>query len=120
MEYSKELRDALAVTKSATVYKNQLRLAGIQFDTNRQVEHQGGRFSITPDMLGYLHHCKEIELDRTVLLDEKNLPVVLEGIDDFLNIASGVYHSALNAYCDAVAQITNTRDPAKMLGMVDD
>lgn len=113
------LNDLIETSKTRQVYDNQLRLAKAQFDIDRELQYAGGKFNITPDVLGYLQHCKDSEIDRTVLLDSVGNPILLEGIDDFIEIASDVYHTALNRYYDEVQRLRSTRSVGKMVAIHD-
>lgn len=111
----KSLDEMLEISNARAVYQHQVRMAEIKFRNACILGFAGGEFHIDPYLLGYLEHRVRVNVDKAVVLDVNNLPILITDLEDFLDIASSQYHSALNEYYDEVQRLRSTRDPAKMV-----
>lgn len=109
------LEEILTLSNARAVYQNQVRLAELRFRNSCTMGWKGHEFRITPEMLGYLQLRLNTNTENALVLDFNNLPVMIDDIELFLDIATDQYHSALNAYYDEYVRLRASRKAEKML-----
>lgn len=109
------LEEILTLANPRAVYQNQVRLAEMRFQNSCVMGFKGHEFRITPELLGYLQIRVNANTESALITDFNNLPVMIDDIELFMDIASDQYHSALNAYYDEYSRLRSSRKAEKML-----
>lgn len=109
------LEEILTLSNARAVYQNQVRLAELKFKNACIMGFKGHEFHITPEFLGYLQLRVNANTEEALVLDFNNLPVMIDDIEMFLDIASDQYYASLNAYFDEYKRLRSSRKAEKML-----
>lgn len=103
------LEEMLSISNTRATFHNQVRIAGHKFRTSCILSFQGGRFLITQEFIGHLYYKTQTGTDKAIVLDESGIPVLIEDITEFLDLASSRYYEALNEYYEEYTRLRATR-----------
>lgn len=112
------LEEILTLSNARAVYQNQVRLAELRFTNSCNIGFRGHMFHVTPNLLGYLQTRLDAGNEAAIVLDFNNLPVMIDDLELLIDIASGQYHTALNAYFDEYTRLRTSRKTEKMIEAV--
>lgn len=95
---------------------NLRRVALEEFNQNLIYYFQGSSFTVTRELIVFVHTLTELGKTEFVILDDNNIPLKVENLKTFLDNLLNVYAEASNAYVIKYAEIKSKR---RVEGLVD-
>jgi hypothetical protein len=77
---------------------------------------QGSSFTVTRELIVFVHTLTELGKIESVILDDNNIPLKVENLKTFLDNLLNVYAEASNSYINKYAEIKSKR---RVEGLVD-
>lgn len=95
---------------------NLRRVALEEYKQNLIYYFQGSSFTVTRELIVFVHTLTELGRTESVILDDNNIPLKVENLKTFLDSLLNVYAESSNAYVNKYAEIKSKR---RVEGLVD-
>lgn len=92
------LEKALEFSNFAITLNNQKRVLKEKYKEDLILYHNGGKFSVTQPLLSFLTNLKSLEVDKTVVIDDNDIPIEILDVEEFLTLVLNKYTEASNTY----------------------
>mgnify|MGYP003652192023 FL=1 len=112
----KRLEKALEFSNFLETQNNQKRIFLAQYKENLVYYTHGHKFTVTQDLINFLHTLSEMHLLDAVVLDDNNTPYAVTNIDEFAKEIMGVYVFASRKYASDYESIKKNRS---VQGLID-
>ena len=106
-----QLQQALDFSQYMTTLNNQKRLLWEKYQENLIYYYNGGKFTITPELIAY---CHSAILEHVVLIDDNQLPVRVE-LQKFLFDIRVQFDKASLSYYEEYSKLKSKRSVEKIL-----
>tara|TARA_X000000950_G_C13540369_1_gene507357 strand:- start:214 stop:561 length:348 start_codon:yes stop_codon:yes gene_type:complete len=110
------LDKALEFSAYMDTLNNQKRLLKEKFLENNVYYHNGGRFTIKPELINFCYTLVQIGKTSVVLIDDNDIPVEIENIEEFFEKVADLYYENTNQY---VADYTELKNKRSVEGLID-
>lgn len=110
---AEEYQELLLATDRQAVFENQLEFLQVEFQARTTIIWEGHRFLINLNLLQWAdwalseHDGRGIE--SVIVLDQEQVPVLIESIPDFHDHVHTVFHEALNDYYDKYTNLKGAK-----------
>jgi hypothetical protein len=105
-----KLADALEFSNYMVTLNNQKRTLYEKFKTEVIFYQNGATFSVSKELITFLKTLIDTGNDTdVVLVDDNNLPVMIEDLKSFFNDVMNKYFSAANSYYTEYQKLKNKR-----------
>lgn len=111
-----DIEKTIAFSNRMATYQNQIRLARSKFQAETVVSFNGGNFRVTEFLLGTVKHKVDAGSTKEIVLDENDIPIIIENLISFLDTISSVYYEKLNEYFVEVQRLKSAKT---IMGMVE-
>jgi hypothetical protein len=109
------LEQALDFSNYMVTLNNQRRVIHEQFLETCVHYLNGGKFSITRDLITFCQTLRDNQQDSAILIDDNNSPVEVEDLQSFLDEILNIYFTTSYEYLDEYNKIKKNR---KVEGLV--
>ena len=113
------LNEALEFTDFSVAFADRKRLLKQKFQTATIHYHNGGKFTITRELLNFVDNMvnKDIDYAKTssILIDDADNPIEIENIKSFAETINDMYFKALNEYHTELQKARKERDAKGLL-----
>lgn len=109
------LEQALDFSNYMVTLNNQRRVIHEQFLETCVHYLNGGKFSITRDLITFCQTLRDNQQDNAILIDDNNSPVEVEDLQSFLDEILNIYFTTSYEYLDEYNKIKKNR---KVEGLV--
>ena len=103
------LKSALDFSNYMVTLNNQRRLIHEQFLENCVHYLNGGKFSVTRELINFCHMLVSTGQEDVVLIDDNNSPVKVDNIEDFLSEILDIYFTNSNEYLEKFSSLKKKR-----------
>jgi hypothetical protein len=104
------LTKALEFSNFMVTLNNQRRALKEKFFSDTVFYHNGGSFSITKELINFVKTMIDTGNDTdVVLIDDKDIPISVEDLNDFLSKILDIYFTASNSYYTEYQKIKSNR-----------
>jgi len=110
------LEKALEFSNYMVTLNNQRRIIKEKFLENCVHYLNGGKFSVTRELINFCHMLVQTGQEDTVLIDDNDMPVKIDNIEDFLTELLDIYFTTSNEYLNQYTEIKKNRT---VKGLVD-
>lgn len=110
------LKKALDFSNYMVTLNNQRRIIHEQFLENCVHYLNGGKFSVTKELINFCHTLIQNHQTSAILIDDNNTPIEVENLEDFHADILNIYFTNSNEYFKKYNEIKSTR---KIEGLVD-
>jgi|TARA_B110000305_G_scaffold203633_1_gene232706 hypothetical protein len=111
------LEKAIEFSNFTVTLNTQKRILYEKYNTQLIVYSNGGRFTVTKELLNFCHLLAIKEVNKTVLIDDNNTPFEIPNVQEFLDIILQQYATATNTYLAEYKSLTKNRS---VEGLVND
>lgn len=94
------LEKALEFSNYMTVLNSQKRIIREQYLESCMHYLNGGKFSVTRELVNFCHMLVESGQDDAVIIDDNDTPIKVDSVKDFLNNILDIYFTSSNEYLD--------------------
>jgi|TARA_B110000503_G_scaffold140696_1_gene232253 hypothetical protein len=94
------LEKALEFSNYMTVLNSQKRIIREQYLENCMHYLNGGKFSVTRELVNFCHMLVQSGQEDAVLIDDNETPIKVDSIKEFLNNILDIYFTSSNEYLD--------------------
>jgi len=110
------LEKALEFSNYMVTLNNQKRVLKEQYRENIVYYFNGGQFTITKDLLTFVNMLVERDIaEDIVLVDDNEIPVLIEDAENFLTDILDNYFTAANRYYSDYKQLLTKRSVNKLV-----
>lgn len=92
------LEKALDFSNYMITLNNQKRILKEQFQNDSIYYYNGGTFSVTTSLISFCQSLIALHQTSTILVDDNDIPVVIDNIGEFSDALVSVYWKAANKY----------------------
>lgn len=92
------LEKALDFSNYMITLNNQKRILKEQFQNDSIYYYNGGTFSVTTSLISFCQSLIALHQTSTILVDDNDIPVVIDDIEKFSDALVSVYWKAANKY----------------------
>ena len=103
------LEQALDFSNYMVTLNNQRRVIHEQFLETCVHYLNGGKFSITRDLITFCQTLRDNQQDSAILIDDNNSPVEVEDLQSFLDEILNIYFTSSYEYLDKYNEIKSNR-----------
>ena len=103
------LEKALDFSNFMVTLNNQRRIIREQYLENCVHYLNGGKFSVTRELINFCHMLVSTDQEHAVLIDDNDTPIKVENIEDFLSDILDIYFTSSNEYLDKYDKIKKNR-----------
>lgn len=114
------LTQALEFANYRQTLNNQIGTLKIRAESHLLVAKNGGVFSINRELMCFLDFIDRRGIDEIVLLDDKNIPVKISSVKDFLNEVTVRYFEVTNDYLAEYSNISRARNVKTIVNAKDE
>ena len=111
------LGKALEFSNFAVTLNTQKRILHEKYTSQLIVYSNGGRFTVTKELINFCHLLNSKDIQQTVLIDDNNTPFEIPNVQEFLDIILQQYATATNTYLAEYKSLTKNRS---VEGLVND
>jgi hypothetical protein len=111
------LEKALEFSNYMTVLNSQKRIIREQYLENCIHYLNGGKFSVTRELINFCHMLVQTEQDSAVLIDDNDTPIKVDNVNDFCDNILDIYFTASNEYLDKYNDLKTNRTVQGMLDL---
>jgi len=110
------LKKALDFSNYMITLNNQKRILFEQYQQDCVHYYNGGRFSVTQELVSFCQNLQVLDQQTVVLVDDNKQPVEIESLTEFTTDILQVYASASNKY---LTEYNNIKSNRSVEGLVD-
>lgn len=103
------LEQALDFSNYMITLDNSKRILKEQYQDNLICYHNGGRFTVSKELISFCQSLVNYEQTDTVLVDDNDIPVMIENLVEFANEINSVYWTATNTYLTEYNKLKTNR-----------
>jgi hypothetical protein len=112
------LGKALEFSNFAVTLNTQRRILHEKYTSQLIVYSNGGRFTVTKELINFCHLLNSKDIQQTVLIDDNHTPFEILNVQEFLDSALQCYAKASNTYLTAYKSLIKNRSSVE--GFVND
>jgi hypothetical protein len=103
------LENALKFANYMTLFESQKRILKEKYQNNLLFFYNGSQFTVSQQLISFLASLKTLNQDEIVLVDDNELPVLIEDLEDFTSKILNVYFYATNSYLGEYNKLKKNR-----------
>ena len=103
------LEKALDFSNYMVTLNNQRRIIREQYLENCIHYLNGGKFSVTRELINFCHMLVSTGQEDAVLIDDNDTPIKVNDVEEFLNEILDIYFTSSNEYLDKYDEIKKNR-----------
>ena len=111
------LEKALDISNYMVTLNNQKRLLNEKYKENLVYYYNGGQFSITHDLISFCQSLTAMNVDTTILVDDNDIPIVVEELEKFNTEVYSKYFEASNEYLFGYNELKNNRSVESIMNL---
>lgn len=92
------LKKALDFSNYMIVLDNQKRILKEQYQDNLVHYYNGGRFTVTQQLISFCQSMLALHQTETILIDDNDIPIAVDDLETFAGELISVYWTASNKY----------------------
>ena len=112
--YEAKMNDEIKKTFDAaslmSTLNNQKQILHEELNQSLLHYHNGAVFTVNLTLLSFIGNCCNMQKDSVVLLDDNQMPVLVEDLSKFYRSILSVYTEATNRYYYEYNKVTNPRN----------
>lgn len=108
------LEKALDFSNYMSTLNNQRRVLLEQFKENTKQYHGGGQFTIDTTLMSHISTLAAVT-NQSILLDDNNIPILVEDLTLFLKEISNKYDQSLSLYYQEYEKLKKSRTVEKLI-----
>ena len=109
------LEKALDFSNYMITLNNQKRLLAEKYQEELIYFYNGSQFTITRELITFVSAMVAAEQDEIVIVDDNNLPCIIEDLDSFYGEIINKYTNASNEYYTAYLNLKKNRSVEKLV-----
>lgn len=110
------LEKALEFSNYMVTLNNQKRILKEKYKENIVYYVNGGQFTITQELITFVNMLVDRDVGNdTVLVDDNEIPILIQDLDDFLGEILDMYFSAANQYYSDYKDLLTKRSTGKLV-----
>jgi len=109
------LEKALAFSNYRITIENQRRAIMRRFETMLVVHYQNGMFLADKETIAFVEALLRSGNKDAIVLDQKNIPVDITNLEDFLKTLTTKYFEAVNEYSTEYKKLAKARNVKKAM-----
>jgi hypothetical protein len=111
------LEKALEFSNYMVTLNNQKRVLREKFRESSVFYHNGAQFTVTKQLVTFVSLLVDKgATDDVVLIDDNELPALVENLEDFLSDIMNTYFTAANSYHQEYQKLIKNRSTMKLVG----
>ena len=110
------LENALDFSNFMTTLNAQKRVLYEKFLENCVYYSNGGKFTVSKELINFCHTLSNSQQDSVVLIDDNNMPVQVDDITDFYTQILDLYFTTTNEY---IVKFNELKSKRNIEGLVD-
>jgi len=111
------LEKALEFSNYMVTLNNQKRVLREKFRESTVYYHNGAQFTVTKQLVTFVNLLVDKgNTDDIVLIDDNELPILVENLEDFLSDIMNTYFTAANTYHQEYQKLIKNRSTMKLVG----
>jgi len=114
------LQKALEFANYRQTLNNQLQKLKIRSEGNLIFAKNGGSFTISKELIGFLDYLERTGATEVVLLDDNNTPVAISNVPEFLKDVTKRYFEVTTDYLKEYQEIRKARNVKSILDLKDE
>jgi len=103
------LEKALDFSKYMITLNNQRKLINEKFQEQSIHYYQGGKFSVTRELVAFVQSLLNMHQTQTILIDDNEIPIEIEDLEKFSKDLYSTYFEAANQYLSEYNKIKKNR-----------
>jgi hypothetical protein len=103
------LQKALDHSNYMITLNNQKRLLKEQYKENLVYYYNGGQFTVTQELISFCQSLVNLEQDSTILIDDNDLPIMVDNLKEFANEVYTTYFECSNKYLNEYSKLKKNR-----------
>lgn len=111
----KRLEKALEFSKYMSTLNNQRRLLHEKYLENTVHYINGGKFSVTKELMNFVNLLVQHKQETGILLDDNNTPIEIQDLEKFLVEIMDIYFNNTNDYYNSYDDIKTKRSVERLL-----
>jgi|TARA_Y100000389_G_C17415504_1_gene493447 hypothetical protein len=104
-----KLKLALDFSNYMITLDNQKRVLQEKYEQDLIYYFNAGRFTVTQGLVSFVQSLLQLEQTATIIVDDNNIPVVVEDLQQFANSIVSVYWEATNQYLTEYNKLKTNR-----------
>lgn len=116
----KRLEQAIEFSNYRQTLNNQIHKLKIRAQAALIISKNGGSFTINRELISFVDYVKSLKKDEVVLLDDNNIPVLIDNISEFLIEITKAYFEITNDYYTEYQVIRKSRNVKSILDIKDE
>ena len=109
-----DINQLIRAANRKSVIENQRALYESRFKLLSRYSFNGGTFQVTPELIMYVEHLlKEVTTD--VIIDDRNRPILVENLSEFLFNIKACYREAVNEFYHSYKRLTEAKNTEEIL-----
>tara|TARA_Y200000002_G_scaffold68079_1_gene52956 strand:- start:37688 stop:38035 length:348 start_codon:yes stop_codon:yes gene_type:complete len=113
----KSLDKALDFSNYMVTFNNQKRIIHEEYLEDLVVYQNGGKFTVDKELICFANHLNEKVETKVVLIDDNNIPVVIEDLQKFLHDITSTYSEASRVYYDKYKKMIDKRSVESLVNV---
>lgn len=110
------LEKALEFANFSATLNNQKAILYNKYIDDSALYYQGCKFTVTMTLFSFVSNLVTQKINKTVLIDDNNVPTTIENTEEFLDLLKEKYAFATNAYLESYKELKSKRS---IEGLVD-
>lgn len=109
------LKQALHFSNYMLTLNNQKRILKEKFKNSTTYYFNGGQFKLNRELIVYVTQLCNDNIDSKVLIDENNIPIIVAPLQNFLEVITDKYNTAVNDYYAEYETLRKNRSVEKLV-----
>lgn len=103
------LEKALEFSNFSVTLNSQKRVLKENYKEDLILYYNGGKFSVTLPLFSFIANLNNLNIDKTVLVDDNETPIEINDIENFLELLTQKYADASNKYLQRYKELSKKR-----------
>lgn len=109
------LKQALHFSNYMQTLNNQKRILKEKFKNDTTYYFNGGQFKLSRELIVYVTHLCNNNVESKVLIDENNTPINVSPLSNFLEVITDKYDTAVTTYYTEYETLRKNRSVEKLV-----
>jgi hypothetical protein len=103
------LESALDFSNYMITLNNQKRILKEQYQNDAIHYYDGGQFTVTQQLVSFCQSLLALEQTSTILVDDNDIPIIIDDLQKFADTLVSVYWKATNRYMTEYSKLKTNR-----------
>jgi hypothetical protein len=109
------LEKALEFSNYTTTLNTQRRILKEKYKEDIILYYQGGKFTVTQEFFSFISSLKMHSDNKTVVIDDNELPIEIKDLDEFFELVKQQYTEATNNYLASNNELIKQRSVSGLI-----